>query len=322
MVRPQAKGRPGVSAAAGDCTETRPGRADTMIAAAQTADRLPPTPPLLLPIGWIGRSLLGITGYCGGVGLAGLSAARAVLRPARTATPIRPAVANQLEGLLGMAAAPVALVHMALGSTLAMQAYYGGTFAEGTGAVVGVGLVRSIGSVITGMTLAGLLAARIVPEFRGRCDVDASDPRGGEAGRLVAARVIAATVAGPILTLWGALIGTMIGWSVARSYIGVTSPEFFGMFSAMLWARDVVGLFLNSSAYACVSALICCHEGLRPRATGVEDSGLALARLRSAACRAASLSALAILVLNSAWFLLAYHAGPAFGPTVLAAPGR
>ena len=125
---------------------------------------------------------------------------------------------------------------MALGSTLAMQAYYGGTFAEGTGAVVGVGLIRSIGAVITGMTLAGLLAARIVPEFRGRADIDAGDPRGGGAGRLVAARVIAAALAGPILTLWGALVGTTVGWSVAGSYIGVTSSEYFGMFR-----RDALG---------------------------------------------------------------------------------
>ena len=80
--------------------------------------------------------------------------------------------------------------------------------------------------------------------------------------------------------------------------------------------------FLNSTAYACVSALIACHEGLRDRGDSGPGADDAASRVRFAACRAASLSALAILVLNSAWFLLAYHAGPAFGPTVLAAPGR
>ena len=44
-------------------------------------------------------------------------------------------------------------------------------------------------------------------------------------------------------------------------------------------------------------------------------------RLPAAACRAACFSTLAMLVLNSGWFLLAYHAGPAFGPTLLAPPG-
>ena len=32
------------------------------------------------------------------------------------------------------------------------------------------------------------------------------------------------------------------------------------------------------------------------------------------------LTPVAILVFNSGWFLLVYHAGPAFGPTLLAPP--
>jgi phospholipid/cholesterol/gamma-HCH transport system permease protein len=30
---------------------------------------------------------------------------------------------------------------------------------------------------------------------------------------------------------------------------------------------------------------------------------------------------MATLVLNSGWFLLVYHAGPAFGPTLMPPPG-
>ena len=60
----------------------------------------------------------------------------------------------------------VGLVHIAIGSFLSLQAYYGSTFVDGTGAVVGVGLLRNLGAMMTGLTFAGILAARMVPELR------------------------------------------------------------------------------------------------------------------------------------------------------------
>ena len=60
----------------------------------------------------------------------------------------------------------MALVHVAIGSFLALQAYYGSTFVDGTGAVVGVGLLRNLGGIMSGMTFAGILAARMIPELR------------------------------------------------------------------------------------------------------------------------------------------------------------
>ena len=51
----------------------------------------------------------------------------------------------------------VGLVHIAMGSFLSLQAYYGSTFVDGTGAVVGVGLLRNLGGLMTGLTFAGIL---------------------------------------------------------------------------------------------------------------------------------------------------------------------
>ena len=59
----------------------------------------------------------------------------------------------------------VGLVHIAMGSFLSLQAYYGSTFVDGTGAVVGVGLLRNLGGLMTGMILSGILAARMIPEL-------------------------------------------------------------------------------------------------------------------------------------------------------------
>jgi phospholipid/cholesterol/gamma-HCH transport system permease protein len=223
----------------------------------------------------------------------------------------------------------VALVHVGIGSFLSMQAYFGGTFVDGTGAVVGVGLIRNMAPLMTGMTLAGLLAARVTSELRGRSPSDPetaaqtltrpavnrlSRPPSSPA-RLAAVRLAAALVAGPVLTLWGVVVGTLVGWRVAETILGVSTNSFFTMFLEMLWVRDVVGLQVKGTAFALFAALAACHEGLR----GPADPAPEL--VPAAACRAACLAAVAILVLNSGWFLLVYHAGPAFGPTLLAPPG-
>ncbi len=50
----------------------------------------------------------------------------------------------------------VGLVHVAMGSFLSMQAYFGSTFLDGTGAVVGVGLLRNLATLMTGLTISGL----------------------------------------------------------------------------------------------------------------------------------------------------------------------
>ncbi len=123
-------------------------------------------------------------------------------------------------------------------------------------------------------------------------------------------------VGGFVLTVWAVLVGTMVGWQVAQSLLGVSTDIFFFMFFSMLWVRDVAGLIVKGGAFALFAAVFACHEGLR-RSDGRETTPVA-----TATCRAACLTAVAILVLNSGWFLLLYHAGPAFGPTLMAPPSQ
>jgi len=226
----------------------------------------------------------------------------------------------------------VGLAHFGMGSFLSMQAYYGGTFVDGTGAVVGVGLVRNVAPLITGLILAGILAPLLTSELRGRSTWESRvetrripdrgmTPSGmneqasyPSAGRLAAVRLTAAVVAGPILTLWAILVGTAVGWQVSQELLGVSTHAFFYMFSEMLWVRDIVGVLVKGMAYALFAAVFACHEGLR------ESSDSSHEGVVRAAFRAACLATLAMLILNSGWFLLLYHAGPAFGPTLLAPP--
>ena len=283
------------------------------------------------PVGWVGRQALTAASYLGGMACLLAAAFRSALR--RDADPAE-RVSGQLSWMFAMGLPMVALVHVGLGSFLSMQSYFGGTFVEGTGAVVGVGLIRNVAPMMACTTLAGLLAARITPELRAKRrgreplvgeragflertapgHTPAPRPVEFRADRAVAARLIAALVTGPVMGLWGSFVGTLVGWQVGHTLLGVSTHTFFLMFWDMLWARDVAGVVLKGAAFGLISGLFACHEGLR----GAADDDLAA--VSSAACRAACFSAVAILVINSGWFIVFYHAGPAFGPTLLAPP--
>jgi phospholipid/cholesterol/gamma-HCH transport system permease protein len=192
---------------------------------------------------------------------------------------------------------------------------------------------------MAGMTLAGLLAARITWDLSCRplhlldreagwaldrtgatraavtipVDADAIAPLNqADPARLAGVRIAAAAVAGPIMAIGGAVAGTTVGWLIAREMLGVPSPIFFEKGFEMLWSRDVYGLLAKGSAFGAAAALLACYEGLR-RPADPET-------LPNRAARAACLSALVILMINGSWYLLMYMAGPAFGPTVLPPP--
>src|SRR5205823_4119975 len=129
-------------------------------------------------------------------------------------------------------------------------------------------------------------------------------PTGTPAG-VVAPRLTAGMVAGLVFSIWGAAIGVLVGWQVGQTMMGVSTHSFFLMFWDMLWLRDVSGLFAKGCVFGLVAAMFACHEGFRG---SVNDEFDAVA---TAACRAACFSAVAILVINSGWFILVYHAGPA-----------
>ncbi len=264
------------------------------------------------PLAWVGRLVLSGLSYLGGLGLMATSAPGVAFT--RPGTAGAGSVVGELSWMLRLGMPLVALVHVGIGSFLSMQSYFGGTFVEGTGAVVGVGLIRNVAPLMACLTLSGLLAARITPELRAWRRGGGAAPGASLAGA-AAPRLAAGMAAGVILSLWGAAVGVLVGWQVSRTMMGVSTHSFFLMFWDMLWLRDIFGLFVKGVLFGLFSALFSCHEGLR----GPADDGLDA--VATAACRAACLAAVAILVINSGWFLLVYHAGPAFGPTLLAPPG-
>jgi phospholipid/cholesterol/gamma-HCH transport system permease protein len=320
------------------------------------------TPPILLaPAASVGRFVLAMLGYAGGVTLMATAALGSTLTlwPSRDQAPapgFLKTLVHQLFWMLCTGLPLVALVHFALGSFLSLQAYYGSTFVDGTGAVVGVGLLRNMGCMMSGLTFSGILAARLVPELRilsrylathpasstGRESVDQRGlernpvndddrPRTIAPGRLAAPRIAAAAIACLLLSQWGIVVGTAVGWQASQSMMGVSTSTFFMMMMKMMWFRDVVGLIIKGLIFGAVPATICCFEGLVNAAADDEPDSDGISPLHPAhglappwckpVFRATCLSSMAILFLNSSWFMLVYHAVPFYGPTLLAPPG-
>jgi len=257
----------------------------------------------------------GMIRYLGGTAILLATSSAALVRPGRDGTSLFSQTVRQVDRLVGLSFGVVAAVHVGMGSFLAMQAYFGATFVAGIGPVVGVGLIRNLAPLLVGFLLAILVAVLYVADLQSE-DLDSHPDRHHQ----VASRVLAAMVAGPILAAWGALIGVGVGFLAARAMMGVTEPMFFDLFLEMLWARDIVGLVVKGAAFGGVAALLACYEAVRPPARGEKPGGMTA--ISRAACRALVLACLAILVINAGWFVFLYHAGPAFGPTLLTPPGQ
>ncbi len=305
--------------------------------AMSTSIRAPGLPFWLAPIGWVGKSVIGVLSYLGGVAALMMAAAVSLctFRRADDLPGFWTVLSEELWWLLLFGAPLVGLVHVAMGSFLSMQAYFGSTFLDGTGAVVGVGLLRNLATLMTGLTISGLIACRLIPGRLGLAPGPAASASPATEpwllpapGRLAAPRMMAAALASMLLALWGFGVGTAVGRQAAGSLMGLSSDMYFLMFYRMIWFRDVIGMIVKGLLFGLVPATICCHEALRAarlsdgESSGETPSGECPATLDLAApiVRAACLSMMSILLMNMTWFMLVYHAVPVYGPSLLQPP--
>ena len=208
----------------------------------------------------------------------------------------------------------VGLVHVGMGSFLSMQAYFGSTFVDGTGAVVGVGLLRNLATLITGLTLSGLLAGRMIPDLSRLKNVERPQRRADRDSRGAASRRhrplpprrLVWPACGPAyggggnrgrLAFTLGVRGGHCHWlAVGGALLGLPSEMYFMMLYQMVWFRDVVGMIVKGSLFGLIIATVCCFEGLVGwRHSGADLSGedshrevLEAGRSNTAIVRAAS----------------------------------
>lgn len=290
-------------------------------------------PDTLNPLRLLGWLALETVRWCGGLGTLVVSCLACWTRPARAGEQkLLKAAFNQMVWLVVWGTPLVVLLHIGLGSFLALQAFHGAIFLDAVGPVVGVGLFRNVGSQMSAMIIAALLCTHTVAELRlNRSNLDrlpnarpidrdvakglkpATHEWTPDLARLTWARLFGAMLAGPVLGFIGCVAGLISGLLVSRSILDVPTVWFLYHFVEMLWARDLVGIVVKGAVFSGAAALIACHEGLRRPEGTADDLGVAM-------WRAACLSMMAILLANSAWFTFMFLSGAPFGRTVLEPP--
>ena len=125
-----------------------------------------------------GSSLLvGSVRYLGGLGMLAAGSIRAAIWPRTPAPGLVASTLRSFDRVLWPGLVLVTFLQASLGAFLAMQAFFSATFRDGSGAVVGLGMLRNLGALVSGWTLAAVAPALFIEELRGpREGLDRGDP--------------------------------------------------------------------------------------------------------------------------------------------------
>ncbi len=178
----------------------------------------------------------------------------------------------------------VCLVQFFIGIVIALQlANLLKTFGirEYVGSVVGLGMFRELGPLMTAVVMAGYAGAAISAELGTMAvseEIEALRALAISPVRyLVVPRVIAAALMIPCVTMIGDFVGVLGGMGIAWGVLKIAPALFIQKMLMTLHTSDVfIGIF-KSWVFALLIALIACFEGLRVD-SGAEGVGRAATR--------------------------------------------
>ncbi|MFN7572158.1 MAG: lipid asymmetry maintenance ABC transporter permease subunit MlaE [Betaproteobacteria bacterium] len=175
---------------------------------------------------------------------------------------------------------------LAVGFVLALQMYYAlVTYgaAESLGLVVNLALVRELGPVVTALLFAGRAGTSLTAEIGlmkageqlAAMEMMAVDPR----SRVLAPRMLAGTIAMPILAILFSAVGILGAWVVAVLLIGVDAGNFWSIMQARVdvW-RDVGNGIVKSFVFGIICTFVALYQGYQAQAT---PEGVAQATTRA-----------------------------------------
>jgi len=199
----------------------------------------------------------------------------------------------------------VALTALFTGMVLALQTYTGFSRFNAESAVASVvvlSVTRELGPVITGLIVAGRIGAAMAAEIgtmRVTDQIDAlrtlsTDPM----KYLVSPRLLAGTLALPLLVVVANTLGVMGGYLVATMKLSFAGPAYLSASLDVLEAMDVISGLIKASVFGFLITLMGCWFGYNSQG-GAQGVGQATTR----AVVAASILILAFdYVLTEAFF--------------------
>lgn len=174
---------------------------------------------------------------------------------------------------LGFLSLPViGLTAVFIGAALALNIYTGGARVNAESFVpniVVLGITRELGPVLAGLMLAGRVAAAIAAEIGAMKvseQIDALRTLSADPMRfLVAPRVIAMTLAMPVLVLVADIIGVMGGWLVATASLGFEPNAYLRNTMDFLEVEDVALGLIKAAVFGFIIAVLGAYQGFQAR---------------------------------------------------------
>jgi len=163
----------------------------------------------------------------------------------------------------------VGLTTLFTGGALALQIFSGGSRFNAESVVpsiVAIGMVRELGPVLTGLMVAGRVSASIAAEIgtmKVTEQVDALVTLSTNPIKyLTVPRVLAATIALPVLAGIGDIIGIMGGFLVGVNRLDFNAAAYLENTFDFLETADVVSGLVKAGVFGFIVALMGCYHGM------------------------------------------------------------
>ena len=163
----------------------------------------------------------------------------------------------------------VGMTALFTGGALALQIYAGGARFSAEAvvpAIVAIGMARELGPVLGGLMVAARVASSIAAEIgtmKVTEQIDALTTLSTNPLKYLAVpRVVAATLAVPVLVAVGDSIGIMGGWLVGVQRLDFNSAAYIKNTVDFLELWDVTSGLLKGAAFGFLVALMGCYHGM------------------------------------------------------------
>lgn len=223
----------------------------------------------------LGRYVFGLLEYLGGLFGLGVELVNVLVRYRFPA----PAFFQAFEFIGIRSLSIVSLVSIFTGMVFALQFSVGlSRFGLQTyvGQVIGLAISRELGPVLTCLMLAARVGAGIAAELGSMVvteQVMAIEALGANpVHKLVLPRVLAMTLAAPLLATMGNIIGVIGGMWIAMAEAGVTSRFYFDQIRQSVEVGDYFSGIAKTVFFGFFIGLIACYQGLKT-SRGTEGVG-------------------------------------------------
>jgi len=162
----------------------------------------------------------------------------------------------------------VGLTALFTGAALAQQIFIGGSrfnAAATVPAVTVIAVVRELGPVLGGLMVAGRVSSAMAAELgtmRVTEQIDAlTTLRTDPLRYLIGPRVLAATLAMPLLVLVSNVVGVLGGYVLATTRLGFNAANYIDRTISFLKIDDVVSSLVKAAVFGFIIALMGCYHG-------------------------------------------------------------